>query len=331
MMLHLGIGAPIAALVAWLMFGAVLGATSGSYPNDRRTPRHLALGTAVAAITLIAAGVVGLVLSPAPAGSSLTATRILVTEPAQAMPEGVDYFSVLELTQPPGATLGPHAHPYAGFAYGLNGVATIDFTDGPTVRVAPGDVGFIATQAGHAHRNTDDQLPTAALALLIVALATAIGLLWFRQSLRAGRLLPVLPVLLVLLIGAGALGALNPWQNDWLFLSVRAGSQRGGPMPLPTASRIYESADLGTLAAASYVQTLEEITIAPGESVTAPQSTGPALLLVVDGQVAVQLSDGSSSHIGGRQATLLQPDQSAVINDAGAGPARLLRLVLTPA
>jgi len=158
------------------------------------------------------------------------------------LPAGTDYFSVLELTQPPGATLGPHAHPYAGFADSVRGVATIDFGGGQTIRVTPDDVGFIGTQAAHSHRNTDDQVPSALLALLIVGLAVAVGLIWFRPGRRSARLLVVA---LILLIAAGTLGAMNPWSNDWLFLSVRAVSQRGGPMPLPTTSRLYESSDLG--------------------------------------------------------------------------------------
>lgn len=43
MMLHLGIGAPIAALVAWLIFGSVIGAAAAARPNDPRTPRRLAV------------------------------------------------------------------------------------------------------------------------------------------------------------------------------------------------------------------------------------------------------------------------------------------------
>jgi len=213
MMLHLGVAAPIAALVAWLMFGAVLGATSGSRTNDPPTPQRLALGAGVAIVTILAVGLVGLRLDAPPAGSSVTATRTLATEPAQALPKGADFFSILELTQPPGATLGPHAHPYAGFAYSLKGVATINFDDGRGTRVGPGDVGFIATQAAHAHVNADDRVLSAALALLIVALAAAVCLIWLRPAWRDGGLLPIA---LVLLIAAGAFGTLNPWSNDWL-------------------------------------------------------------------------------------------------------------------
>ena len=344
MMLHLGIGAPIAALVAWLLFGAVLGATSGqrpSYPsvrqlvaswrgrtNDPRTPRRLALGAAISIAVLLAVGLVGLRLNAPPADSSLTATRTLATEPAQALPKGADFFSIIELSQPPGATLGPHAHPYSGFPYSLKGVATIAFDDGRTVRVGPGEVGFIGIQAAHSHGNADDRVPSAGLALLIVALAAAVCLIWFRPARRDGRLLPIA---LVLLIAAGALGTLNPWSNDWLFLSVRPVSGRGAAMPLPTASRIFESSDLGALPPGPYVETLEEITIAAGAADADAESAGTAVLFVLDGRVEVQPAGGSSIQIGARGATVLQPGASVQLTNAGDRPAHLLKFAVTPA
>ena len=327
MMLNLGVAAPIAALVAWLMFGAVLGATSGSRPNDPRTPQRLALGAGVAIVTVLAVGLVWLRLTAPPAGSSVTATRTLETEPAQALPKGADYFSILELSQPPGATLGPHAHPYAGFAYSLKGEATVAFDDGRTIRVGPGDVGFIATQAAHAHVNADDRVQSAALAILIVVLAAAVCLIWLRPAWRDGRLLPIA---LVLLIAAGALGTLNPWSNDWVFISVRSVTNRGAPMPLPTASRVFESPDLGALPG-TYVQTLDEITLAPGGAAADVGSIGAAVLLALDGRVDVQPAGGSSTQIGAREATVLQPGAQVRLANAGDRPAHLLRLALTPA
>jgi quercetin dioxygenase-like cupin family protein len=326
MMLHLGVAAPIEALVAWLVFGAVLGATSGAPPDDPRTPRRLAFGAAVAIVTVVAAGFVGLGLSAPPAGSSVTATRTLVTQPAQTLPQGVDYFSILELAQPPGAGLGPHAHPYAGFAYSLKGVATLLFSDGRTTRVAPDDVGFIATQAAHTHLNTDDRVPSAALALLIVALAAVVCLIGLRRTLDRR----LLPIALISLIAAGVLGTLNPWSNDWVFLSVRGVAQRGGVMPLPTASRVYESPDVGALPG-RYVQTLEEITLAPGGAMLDVGSAGAAVLLTLDGRADVQPAGGSTTQIRARGATLLQPGASVRVTNSGDRPARLLELTLTPA
>ncbi len=328
MMLHLGVGAPIAALVAWLMFGAVLGATAGSRANDPRTPGRLALGAALAIVTLCAVGLVGLRLNASPAGSSVTATQILATEHEKALPKGADFFSIIELSQAPGAALGPHAHSYFGFAYSLKGVATIALTDGRTTRVAPGEVGFIGLQVAHSHQNTDDRVPSAALALLIVTLAVIVCLISVRPARRDWRLFPVA---LVLLIAAGGLGALNPWANDWLFLSVRPVTNRGAAMPLATASRTYESPDIGPLPPGPYKETFEEITVAPAGAAANVGSAGAALLFVLDGQVEVQPAGGSAIQIGARRATLLQPGASVGVTNTGDRAAHLLELAVTPA
>jgi quercetin dioxygenase-like cupin family protein len=345
MMLNLGVGAPIAALVAWLLFGTVIGAAAGSrttYPSVRQlraswtgrtndpgttqtpdTTRTLVLRATIAIVVLLAIGVGVARLNTSPADSPVTTTRTLATEPAQALPSGADYFSILELTQAPGGALGPHAHPYSGFAYSLKGVATIAFSTGSTIEVGPGDVGFIGTQAGHSHQNAEDRVPSAALALLIVALAVVVCLIWLRPARRDGRLLPIA---LVLLIGVGAIGTLNPWSNDWLFLSVRGVAQRGGPMPLPTSSRIYESSDLVALPPGRYVQTLEEITVPPGAEAADAGSASAALLFVLDGQVQVQPVGGSPTQIGARGATLLSSGAAVRVTNAGDHPAHLLKL-----
>ena len=345
MMLHLGIAAPIAALVAWLIFGGVLGATSGQPPRYRsvrelvaswrertsgpRTVRKVALGTAVFIVILVGVGLVGLRLTAPPADASVTATRTLATEPTKDLPKGADFVSIIELAQAPGATLGPHAHPYQGLAYSLKGVATVSFSDGRTIRVAPGEVGLIGTQAAHSHVNADDRLLSTELALLIVALAVAVCLIWLRPTLREGRLIPIV---LVLLLAAGALGTFDPWSNDWLFLSVRSVTGRGAAMPLPTASRIYESPDLGALPPGPYVETLEEITVAPG-AVGAGDigSVGATVLLVLDGRVDVQSAGGSSIELAARGATLVQPGAAARLTTAGDRPAHVLRFAVTAA
>jgi quercetin dioxygenase-like cupin family protein len=279
-------------------------------------------------VGILAIGLVVVRLNATPAGPSLTGTKTLATEPMQAMPLGTDFFSVLELSQAPGATLGPHAHSYSGFAYGLKGVATIAFGDGRTTRVASGEVGFIGLQAAHSHRNADDRLPSAALALLIVALAVVVCLIWFRPARRDERLLPVA---LVLLIGAGALGTVNPWSNDWLFFSVRAASGRGAPMPLPTASRTYESPDIGPILPGRYVETMEEITVAPAGATADVGSAGSALLFVLDGQVDVQPAGGSSIQLGTHGAAVLHPGASAQVINSGDQPAHLIKFAVTAA
>ena len=168
---------------------------------------------------------------------------------------------------------------------------------------------------------------SAALALLIVALAAAVCLLSRRATRGIGRLLPVA---LVLLIAAGTLGAIDPWGNDWLFVSVRSTTGRGAPMPLATSSRIYESPDFGPLVHGPFTETFEEITVAPAGT-AGVGSAGASLLFVLDGQVEVQPALGSSTKIATRGATLLPPAASAQLSNVGDRPAHVLEVTVVQA
>lgn len=330
MMLNVGIAAPIAALIAWLMLGTMLGASSPTQAGDPSARQLVSSRAGQASIGIVAVLIVGLVLvrlNASPPGPSETGIQTLATEPMQALPAGTDFFSAIELSQAPGGTLGPHAHPYSGFAYSLKGVATIAFLAGTTTRVAPQQVGFIGLQAAHSHENTDDVLPSAILALSIVALALLVCLIWYRRPPRGGRLILFG---LGLVIVAGGAGMLNPGQNDWLFFSVRAISNRGAPMPLATASRTYESANVGPILPGKYVETIQEITVAPSGVVSTVGSAGSALLFVLDGQVGVQPAGGSSISLGAHGATVLQPGASAGITNAASHSAHLILFSTAP-
>jgi hypothetical protein len=136
---------------------------------------------------------------------------------------------------------------------------------------------------------------------------------------------------LVLLIVVGAIGAWNPWSNDWLFLSVRPVAARGAAMPIPTASRSYESADIGALPAGPYVETLEVITVTPGGAAADVGSAGTSVLFVLDGRIEVQPAGGSATQIGARGATLVQPGASVRVAPVGDRPAHVLRFAVTTA
>lgn len=341
MMLHLGVAAPIAALVAWLIFGAVVGSTSGSRSSDpslgRPVPswsgrptepaavRSVLVTTAVGMVAIFAAGwFVGRLVIPWP-GSPASAAEP-DSGPVEALPEGAVFVSIIELPQAAGATLGPHAH-VPGFAWSLDGVETINFHDGSTLRVGPGEAGFMGADAVHSHFNADDRLPAGALAVAIAALAGLACVVALRPEQPGGRFVLVL---LVLLTATGALGTWNPWSNDWLFISVRPEAARGGAMPLPTASRVYESPDLSPLPPGPYLETLEEITVASGGDSVEIGSAGAVVLLVLDGRIEVQPDGGSSTTIGSHEATLVQPGASVVVSNPGDRPARLLKFVVEP-
>ncbi len=331
MMLDLGIGAPIAALVAWLLFGVALGASAVPQPADSAEPatrpRSLAalrVAFAIAGVVLVVATAGRLFLGPGQ--PSANGSQTLVTASVQSLPQGTAFFSVIELTQPPGATLGPHVHTYSGVAFGLNGVATIDFSSGKTTKVAVGQAGFIVAGQTHAHRNTDNQLPTAILALLIVAAALAAGVLAFRTGLSG-----FIPAALVVLITAGTLGILNPWSNDWLFISVRSTTGRAAELPMATSARLFESPSIGPFAPGPYTETLNEITVGPRLAPTPIESTGTTVLVVVDGQVELQAADGSSIDLASRAATVLQPGSNEMLGATGSQTAHVLELAITPA
>jgi quercetin dioxygenase-like cupin family protein len=329
MMLHLGPAAPIAALVSWVMFGALLGTTSrlslwSQGLNDAHQRRALALGGAVAVGAVLVSAAVVASLRVTPAGPSVMSYKTLATGPVEALPSGAAFVSVIDLVQAPGATLGPHAH-VPGFAYDRRGVETLDFGDGMSIRVGPGEGGFMGTQVRHAHVNPD-RVPAAAVAVLIVAAALALCLTLLGPWRRAARLTPAA---LALLIAVSVIGIWNPWSNDWLFIAVRPASARGAAMPLPTASRVYESPDLAALPPGPYTETLQEITVAPGAVAFEVDSTGAAVLLVLDGRVRIELADGSSE-IGAGGATVVRTGSSVRITDAAQGPAHVLNFGVAP-
>jgi quercetin dioxygenase-like cupin family protein len=328
MMLDLGVGAPVVALIAWLIFGAVLGASALPQPADPATVRPSvgalrgALAIALAVLIVAAVGRIAL----APGSASPSGSQTLATVVVPSLPQGPDFFSVIELTQPPGAALGPHVHTYSGVAYGLNGVATIAFTSGKTSQVGPGDAAFIVAGQAHAHRNTNNQLPSAVLALLIVGLALAAGIVAFRT-----RWAGLIPAALVLLIAAGTLGILNPWSNDWLFISVRSTTGRAAEMPLATAARLFESPGVGPFAPGPYTETLDEITVPSASPAATVPTTAAGVLVVIDGQVTVQAAGGSSLELGSRSATVLEPGAVVQLSSVGGQVAHVLELAITPA
>jgi hypothetical protein len=149
MMLDLGLAAPLTALVGWLVFGVVIGATAGARSSDEasaepksdgRTLATPAVAVAVVILALVGIGLVVSRLGGTAVSPAVSTTRTLATGPVAAVPAGALFISIIEIPQAPGGVLGPHAH-IPGFAYSLHGVATMTFDGGRTVR-----------RAGPAHR-----------------------------------------------------------------------------------------------------------------------------------------------------------------------------------
>jgi quercetin dioxygenase-like cupin family protein len=329
LMLHLGALAPVEALAAWLLFGAVVGATSLSIEHARvesaarshRTGILPAGGLLALVVALIAGGrIAGSQTAGALGQASASAgSRVLATGPAKALPEGAVFVSVIELPQAPGATLGPHAH-VPGFAYVLRGRESISFPGQPTHEVDAGEGGFMGALAIHSHENRN-RVPAAVLAAGLLAMGLALSAVSLSR-IAARR--AATAVLSGLLIVAGAVALLDPWVNDWFFIGVRPEAARGGVMPLPNASRVYESPDLESLSAGPYTETLRTITIPAGGQTTVEQEPGPETFLVLGGHGAMQVNDGSPISLGTSHAALAQQGASVRISNSGGETLSLL-------
>lgn len=321
LMLHLGWLAPVDALVAWLLFGALVGAPSVSI--EQATTGSAARSQAVTGVTpaggllvlivaLIAGGWIAVSHSALAQAPTRAQSRVLATGPAKALPSGALFVSVIELPQAPGARLGPHAH-VPGFAYVLRGRESISFTDQGTMDLEAGQGGFTGALAVHEHENPD-RVPAAALAAGLVAVGVALSA---ASLTRAAATRGAVVALSALLLVAGAVALWNPWANGWFFIGVRPATARGGVMPLPNASRVYESPDLQGLSAGPYTETLRIITVPAGGQIIVEQEPGPETFLVLSGRGAIRVNRDRPLSLETSQAALAQ--QGATVRFSNSG------------
>jgi quercetin dioxygenase-like cupin family protein len=321
MMLHLGALAPVEALAAWLLFGAVVGAAAVPAEGEMKRPLR-GLVPATGLFALVATLALGSLLPPHAAtaqGSAGTRTRVLATGQAKALPEGAVFVSVIELPQSTGATLGPHGH-VPGFAYVLRGRETIPFSGGPTMELSPGQGGFMGGLMIHSHENRKDRAAASLLAIGLLVLGLALAVISLtKPKQRATR-----AALAGLLIVAGAVALWNPWANDWFFVAVRPESARGGVMPLPNASRVVESPDLEGLSPAPYTESLRVISVPAGQQATVDREPGAEMLLVLSGHAVLRLNGGSPISLGTSQSALAQQGAAVQISNSGEEELSLL-------
>jgi quercetin dioxygenase-like cupin family protein len=275
----------------------------------------------VATLALTAAVAIFAVLS-VPAQAARTQT--LAQGPVKALPPGGSFVSIVNLPQPPGGTLGPHAH-FPGFAYVLSGKATI-VENGTTIALDRGEGHFIPALAVHTHKNSDNRLPAGALAVGLVVAVIALVLVGRFPQARV----VLLPALLVALIAVPAVALWNPWKNDWFFIAVRPESTRGAPMPIPSAKNTYASPQFSQVPPGPYVGSLATTTVDPNGSMAVSKAPGPIGLLVLDGRADVSVGTVAPIRLGHHQATLVQAGESfRVLNPSGTA-LRLLGFALTP-
>jgi quercetin dioxygenase-like cupin family protein len=328
MMLHLGGRAPVGALVAWLLLGAMVGAASvpaGTAARGRHPRVIPASGLLVLAAALTIGGWISVSRGASATGQAADArTQVLATGTAMALPEGAVFVSVIQLPQATGATLGPHAH-VPGFAYVLRGRETIAFRDAPTMELNAGDGGFMGGLVIHSHENRKDRAAAAVFAVGLLAIGLILSVVSVTKIAGRRAWIAALTVLSIL---AGGIALWNPWTNNWLFISVRPEAARGGVMPLPNAARVYESPALERLPPGPHTESLRLITVPAGEMTTIEQEPGPEMFLVLRGQAEVQLNGDSPVSLGTSQATLAQQGASVQISNPGTEDLDVLSFML---
>jgi quercetin dioxygenase-like cupin family protein len=231
-----------------------------------------------------------------------------------ALPSGPVFISVLELPQPAGAVLGPHAH-IPGFVLDVAGTATMAIAGRGTVEVRPGDAVFTASLLSHDHENRAAVPAAIVLAVLLVGLTVALlAGLWRRRAV----------VLLAALLVLGVIATINPLMNHWYFVGVRQAATRGAVMPVPAGHRTYESENLTGLAAGAHIERLTYRWLASGESVGI---TGPAAIISLDGQGSVTVGGGTTS-LSAQSGVTIAGGADATVQAGSQGARILLMQVL---
>jgi hypothetical protein len=297
-MLNLGPLAAVEALVAWSLFGAVLAAGR----NVDLRPRDFYLTSGAVALAAAVAFAFP-VIAARTNGSSVVEGNVA------ALPAGPVFISVLELPQPAGAVLGPHAH-IPGFVLDVSGIATMAIADRGTVDVGPGDAVFTASLQSHDHENRAAVPVAIVLSVLLVGLTVALVFgVWRRRAV----------VLLAALLVLGVVATINPMMNHWYFVGVRAAAARGAGMLVPAAQRTYESENLTGLAAGPHTERLTYRWLASGESA---RLSGPAAIVLLDGQASVTVG-GRTTALSAQSGFTIAGGVDATVQ-AGSQGARIL-------
>ena len=248
----------------------------------------------------------------------------LAEGPVAVLPPPPSFLSIVDFQQPAGESFGPHSH-IPGFVYVVDGDATLVDDAGSEMSLAQGEGHFTPPLAVHTHENADDRLWAGALAIALVVGVIAVVLV-----VRLPRMREVLlPVLLAALVVGGAVALWNPWTNEWFFIGVRPEAARGGPMPIPGASRTYESPAFSGLPPGPYVERLATTTVDSGGETGMSNVPGPVVFLVLDGRAEVTVGNRPPIALGHHQATLVQTGDSVRVRNPSAKTLRLLSFALS--
>jgi hypothetical protein len=303
-MLNLGPGAAVESLVAWLLFAAVLAA--GRTLEVRPRVFYMTGGIVVlAAAVALAIPIIG----------TRSDVNRVVEGNVPVLPPGQVFISVLELPQPAGAVLGPHAH-IPGFVLDVSGTATMAIAGRGTVDVGPGDAVFTANLQRHDHENRAAVPAAIVLTVLLIVLTVAlVAGVWRRRA----------AVLMAALLVLGVIATIDPLMNHWYFVGVRPAVARGAVMPVPAGHRTYESENLTAVAAGPYTERVTYRWLASGDSF---RLNGPAAIVVLDGQVSVT-TGGATTGLHAQSGATIAGGVEATVQ-AVSGSARIVVVQLLP-
>ncbi|MDP8956546.1 MAG: cupin domain-containing protein [Actinomycetota bacterium] len=332
MMHHLGVLAPVGALIAWLLLGAVLGATSAldtEAPSATSGRNRRAAGMS---LFIVSAAVVSMVdFSGIAREATLTQTiqetrtTILARASVEELPPAPRFVSVLKFPQPPGSTVGPHDH-VAGVAYALRGATTIEFERANAREIERGEAIFIEPGVVHDHESRSGRAAARTVALGLVVLVLG---LFTTAVARPRWRRPAFFVLTAAMIVVGALAIRNPWTNEYFFIAVRPDDHRGGTMTVPNGTHHFESPRVADVPLGPYVETLREVAVGTGRRTGRFSVSGPNMLLVLDGRAEVRLGNAPPVELDAHEATLVQSGEAVEIVNPGEGELRLLSFTVT--
>jgi quercetin dioxygenase-like cupin family protein len=323
MMYRLGPFASLAALIGWLLFGAILGASGRTAVKGHGAVAAAVAGLAMAFIS--ATAVHALAQNSTPSGVTV---RTLAQGPVQKLPGASVFVSILEFRQVPGADFGPHAH-VAAFVYTVHGVATISSPGAADRSVGPGEAAFIPALAVHTHNNVNRRIEAAGLALgVVVVVILLCAATWLHRGLRT----PVMAGLSLVLIAGGALLLSGATANDYLLIALRPDTHQDAPMPRPDGTNIFASPaspDMNPAPAAPCLETLSAIGVPPGARYDAPNLPGPQTIIVIEGTAAVHVG-GVTQQLRGGHSVLAQEGTTLAVVNPGSDTLRVLDFAVTP-
>lgn len=117
--------------------------------------------------------------------------------------------------------------------------------------------------------------------------------------------------------------------SQWYFIAIRNVGGRIAPPTFPGQSVLYETPDLPALAAGSYNQRIDLITLERGGRTPAHQHGGVEALIVLDGTVQVRAAGQQPATVTKGKGAYVLPNTVMQVTNTGDGTARYLNFFVT--